>query len=81
MLYFRGKVSLSSWGQTCHHGDCAPLGALIVVLSVCRFYVKFFEVFLWQLLCMQVKLISPLENKEQLIRFRVYGKIATSAQT
>ena len=29
---------------------------------------------------MQVQLISPLENKEQLIRFRVYGKIATCAQ-
>ena len=30
---------------------------------------------------MLVKLISPLETKEQLIRFRVYGKITTSAQT
>ena len=30
---------------------------------------------------MQAKLIFPLENKEQLIRFRVCGKIATSAQT
>ena len=30
---------------------------------------------------MQVRLASPLENKEQLIRFRVYGKSATSAQT
>ena len=30
---------------------------------------------------MQAKLVSVLENKEQLIRFRVYGKSATSAQT
>ena len=30
---------------------------------------------------MQVKLISPLENKAQVIRFRVYGKSVTSAQT
>ena len=29
---------------------------------------------------MQVKLVSALENKEQLIRFRVYEKSATSAQ-
>ena len=27
------------------------------------------------------KIISPLENREQLIRFRVYGKSATSTQT
>ena len=40
-----------------------------------------FRVFPLQLFCMQVKLISPLENKEQLIRFRVCGKSATSAQT
>ena len=52
----------------CHHEDCALLGALIVVLSVHRFYMKFFRVFPWQLFCMQVKFISPLENKEQIIR-------------
>ena len=61
--------------------DCALFDALIAVLSACRFYMKFFRFFPWQLFCMQVKLISPLETKEQLIRFKVYGKIATSAQT
>ena len=30
---------------------------------------------------MQVKLLSALENKEQLIHFTVYRKSATSAQT
>lgn len=30
---------------------------------------------------MQVKLVSALENKEQLIRLRVYGKSATTART
>ena len=28
-----------------------------------------------------IRLISPLENKEQLIGFRVYGKSETIAQT
>ena len=30
---------------------------------------------------MLVRVISTLEHKEQLIRFRVYGNVATSAQT
>ena len=42
---------------------------------------KFFQGFPEQLFCMQVQLISPLENKEQLIRFRLYGKFVTCAQT
>ena len=37
MLHFRGKVSLFSYSQICYHEDCALLGALIVVGSVCRF--------------------------------------------
>ena len=51
MLHFIGKVSLFSQSQICHHEDCALLGALIVVLSVCRFYMKFSQVFSWQLFC------------------------------
>ena len=81
MLHFRRKVSLLFQSQICHHEDCAILIALIVALSICRFYMTFFWLFLWRLFCMQVKLVSPLGNKEQLICFMVYGKSATSAQT
>ena len=80
MLYFKQKVSLFSQSQICHHESCAILGALIIVVSVCRFYMKFLRVFPWQMFCMQVQLISPLESKEQLICFRVYAKSATYAQ-
>ena len=62
MLHFRGKVSLCFKRQICHHEDCTLLAALIIALSVCRFYMKFFLVFLWHLFYMQVKLISPLES-------------------
>ena len=81
MLHFRGKVSLLSQSQLCHHEDCALLVALIGAQRASRFHMKFFWVFPWRLFCMLVKLISSLENKKQLISFRVYGKIATSAQT
>ena len=64
-----------------HHEDCVRLVEPIVALSDCRFYMKIFWVSPWLLFCMQIKLLSILENKEQLIRFRVYGKSATSAQT
>ena len=52
-----------------------------VVLSACRFYIKFFQIFQWRLFCMQVKLVSVLENKKQLIRIRVCGKKTASSQT
>ena len=42
---------------------------------------KFFWVLPWHVICMIVKLSSPLENEEQLILLRILGKIATSAQT
>ena len=64
-----------------YHEDCALFVAPIVVLSVCRFYMKFFRVFPWRLFYMQGKLVSALETKEQLICFRVSGKTATSTQT
>ena len=64
-----------------HHGDCALTVTPIVVLSACIVYMKFPWVFLGRLLCMQGKLVSALENKKQLIRFRVYGKSATNEQT
>ena len=60
---------------------CALHVAPIVVLSACRFYMKFFQVFPWRLFYMQIKLVLALENKEQLIHFRVCGKSTTSAQT
>ena len=48
----------------------------------------FFRAFPWRLFCIYVKfeLLSPeiysiLENKDILIRFKVYGKSAISAQT
>ena len=59
----------------------ALLVARDVVLRVCRFYIKCFLVFSWRLFSMQVKLISPLENRAQVTRFRVYGKSVTSMQT
>ena len=34
-------------------------------VSVCRFYMKFFQVFPWRLFSMQAKLVSALEIKEQ----------------
>ena len=80
MLYFKQKVSLFYQSQICHHEGCAILSALIIVVSVCRFYMKFLRVFPWQMFCMEVQLISPLESKEQLICFRVYAKSATYAQ-
>ena len=52
-----------------------------VVLSACRFYIKFFQIFQWRLFCMQVKLVLVLENKKQLIRIRVCGKKTASSQT
>ena len=64
-----------------HHKDCVLLVAPCLALSSCRFYMTFFRVSPWRLFYMQVKLVSALKNKEQLIRFRVYGKSATSAQT
>ena len=64
-----------------HHEDCALLVLPIVALSARRFYMKFFGVSPWRLFCMQIKLVSALENKEKLIRFSVYGKSATSTQT
>ena len=64
-----------------HHKYCALLVAPIVALSVCRLYMWFFRVFPWRLFFMQVKLVSALENKEQLICFGIYGKSALSAQT
>ena len=64
-----------------YYEDCALLVAPIVALSVYRFYMKFFRVFPWRLFRMLGKLVSALGNKKQLIRFRVYGKSATSAQT
>ena len=85
MLHFRGEFSLIFENQiglleknitTIVHFFVAP----IVALNACRFYMKFFRLSPWRLLCMQVKLISALKNKEQLIRFRVNGKSATSAQ-
>ena len=42
---------------------------------------KFFQVSPWRLFSMQVKLVSSPDNKEQIIRFRVYRKSETSAQT
>ena len=53
----------------------------MVALSACRFYMKFFRISPWFLFWMQVKLGSALENKEQLLRFRVYRKSETSVQT
>ena len=64
-----------------HHKDCALLAGPIVVLSIRRFCMKFFRVFPWGLSCMQVKLVSALENKEQLIRFRGFGKNSKGEQT
>ena len=64
-----------------HHKDCALLVGPIVALSVCRFYMKFLQAFPWGLFCMQVKLVSALENKEQLIRFRGFGKNGKGKQT
>ena len=83
MLHFRGEVSLFSQNQIglWAKKDCALLVAPIVALSACRFYMKFFRVCPWRLFCMQVKLVSDFENKEQVIRFRLYGKSATNAQT
>ena len=42
---------------------------------------KVFRISPWNLFYMQVELGSALENKKQLIRFRVYVESATSAQT
>ena len=64
-----------------HHEDCALHVAAIVAVSACKFCMKLFQVFPCRLFCKQVKLVSVLENKEQLICFGVYGKSATSAQT
>ena len=45
MLHFRGKVSLLSQSQICHHEDCALLVALIGAQRASRFHMKFFWVF------------------------------------
>ena len=42
---------------------------------------KVFRISPWNLFYMQVELGSALENKKQLIRFRVYVESATSVQT
>ena len=44
-------------------------------------HLLFFRVSPWRLFSVQVKLVPALENKEQLISFRMYGKCGTSAQT
>ena len=36
---------------------------------------KFFRVSAWRLFCVPVKLVSALENKEQLIRLRYMEKV------
>ena len=40
-----------------HQKSCTIYAALIVVLSACRFYMKFFQVSPWRLFYMQVKLV------------------------
>ena len=60
--------------RKCNEGCTLPF-VPIVGLSICRFYMTFFRVSPWCLFCMQKKLVSALENKEQLIGFRVYGKV------
>ena len=67
MLHFRAKVSLFFFKtkqvyKKKHRKDFPPFVAPIVALSDCRFYIKFFRVFPWRLFCMQVKLVSALEN-------------------
>ena len=59
------------------HKDCVLLVAPVVALSASRFYMTFFRVSPWCLFCRQVELVSALENKEQLICFRVHGKSET----
>ena len=54
---------------------------LLFSLKPNRFYMKFFQASPWRLFYTQVKLVSALGNKEELIGFRVYRKSATSAQT
>ena len=51
-----------------------------VTYNVLLYYMKFFQVSPWRLFSMQVKLVSAPDNKEQIIRFRVYRKSETSAQ-
>ena len=58
-----------------HYEDCALRVAPIVAISACRFYMKFFWFSQWLLFCKQVKLVSALENKKWLIRFRVYDNV------
>ena len=69
------------------HECCELLIELFVALSVCIFSLKFFCIFAESFLCIQIKLesfspeiVSTLENKELLSRFRVYRKSVTSAQ-
>ena len=71
-----------------HHKDCALLNASIVILGVCRFYMKCFRVFsmtsvlhVSKIESSSPEIVSSLENKEPLISFRLYGKSAAMAQT
>ena len=76
MLHFREEVSLFSQNQ---------ISRILCTTYCCTKCLQIlhdvFRVFPWHLFCMQGKLVFPLENKEQVVRFRVYEKTATSAQT
>ena len=73
MFHFTGEFE-TKYVKKKHHEDCALLVAPIVALRVCRFY-KFFWVFLWRFFFMQVKLVSALESKEQLILLGYLEKV------